>query len=319
MEKEELFSVIITTYNDSKKVDEFMASIIKQSVIPGSLFIVDGGSKDDTVTLFKKYQKSMPFDIRIIDNRGRLNIPQGYNIGVSECPSKKMFFMGIGNTYSTNFFESLLKEMSESKSEIIYCPIIGNNQNSFSKIFNIAFVGAEKGKDFGIASNRGVLVKRKVFEEIGLFYENFIYAGEDTEFFLRAKEKNIKESYAKDTFLIWDTPINFNEYLKKIKYNSIADIQCLDSKILIKNILSRILFIFLFIITCFTPYFFLLPLLLIGLIILKIKRLSISAIALRFHFFFLPAYYYIKYIKYFKNYFKVSLNSPPEIFSIKSK
>lgn len=298
------FSILITTFNDSKNLPNFISSISNQTVTPNYLIVVDGGSKDNTISLIKDLCKKYDINL-IIDFGNRLNIAQGYNKAISLCPTREFFIMGVGNTYPSTFLENLLKSKKEKSVDIVYSPIRGVDATYFSKIFNRSFVQYgrnELGRDFNYASNRGVLISKDVFEKSGLFYETFIYAGEDTEFFIRAEKLGFKSFCCKNTYLLWDTPINFSQYLKKNKVNAIADIQCVPwSKIMI-NVVSRLLFICLLLCSILLHNWGLLIILmscLLSLIVLKVRCLNIWVILLRIHFFFLPTFYYIKYKKKF--------------------
>lgn len=296
-----LFSILITTFNDSENIDIFLSSLMCQTYQPNYIIVVDGGSKDDTITKIEKFKNKIMAKF-IIKSGQRLNIAQGYNKAIQLCPTELMFLLGVGNTYPNDFIEKMFVCMEQQSAEIVYCPIKGNEITSFSKIFNTAFVAFKKqenGHDFKQASNRGVLIKKIVFKKIGLFYENFIYAGEDTEFFNRANKYSIKSGYANKTFLQWDTPASFKQYKIKCKVNAIADIQCFPWNMLFKNIISRILIILLFLLSFWTWYIWIIFFIFVTAIAVKTKSINPFVITLRFHFFFFPAYIYVKKWKLF--------------------
>ncbi len=299
------FSVLITTYNDSPDVESFIGSLSNQTIRPTFLVVVDGGSSDNTVQRIKEIAKRDEIEL-IIEYGNRLNIAQGYNKAIRICPTEDFFIMGIGNTYPSDFMEKMIVEQEKSGAQIVYSPIRGNEGTKFACVFNNAFVSYKTpmlGHDFGYASNRGVLINKSVFRITGLFYETFIYAGEDTEYFIRAQKKGIKSAYAEDTYLIWDTPTCFSQYLKKCKVNAIADIQCVSWKKIAANVISRLLLLIFAIIFIITGYYYLTLFLLFILTLLiytKTKSLNWRILLLRLHFFFLPAYYYLQSLKKFK-------------------
>lgn len=303
------FTMITTTYNDENNVKRYLDNIEKQNVKPTTLVVVDGGSKDNTVKYIKALSSDYSYKIEVLANLGRLNIAQGYNEAVKHSKTELLLLTGVGNYYSSNFCDSMLGYYTAHEVDIVYTPIVGINANRFSKAFNIAFVGGEKGKDFGYASNRGVLLSRKVFDKIGFFYEKFVYAGEDTEFFIRAEKAGLKSGYNTDCFVYWETPTDFRQYLKKNKVNAIADMQCESNAHILKHIAIRMGLIGATVVGTFVS-----PWIGVGLwmavvcaIIWKIKSLNLAAILLRLHFIFLPSYYYAKNNKYFSKQYKVKL------------
>lgn len=303
------FTVLATSFNDENNIEKYLNNFEKQTVKPTELLIVDGGSKDSTVKKIEQIAAKYSFKINVVGNIGRLNIAEGYNKAVKRSKTDMVLLTGIGNDYSTNFCESLISYYEKNDVDIVYTPIVGIDQNSFSKAFNIAFVGGKKGKDFGFASNRGVLLNKKVFDKIGYFYDKFVYAGEDTEFFIRAQAAGLKAGYDAKSFVYWETPTSFKEYLKKNKVNAIADMQCFNNNKLLKHMLIRGGIAIGTIVGAVISPWITIALwgIIICAIIWKIKSINIKAILLRIHFIFLPTYYYIRNKKYFAEEYKVKL------------
>lgn len=303
------FTVIATSYNDENNVEKYLYNFEKQTVKPTELLIVDGGSYDGTVEKIKKLMMQYSFKVSVVSDIGRLNIAEGYNEAVKRSKTDKILITGIGNDYSLNFCESLIDYYTNNDIDIVYTPIIGIDKNTFSKAFNIAFVGGKGKKDFGFASNRGVFLSKKVFDKIGYFYEHFVYAGEDTEFFIRAQNEGLRSGCDTNGFVYWETPTSFSEYLKKNKVNAIADMQCSDNSKLLRHMSVRAGIILGTAIGAFiSPWIaVILWIVIICTIALKINSVDILAILLRIHFIFLPTYYYIKNRKYFAEQYKVNL------------
>ncbi len=303
------FSILITSFNDEEMFENFFDNIEKQTVKPTEVVIADGGSADCSSEVVNELAKQYSYSIKFLAGKKRLNIAEGYNAAVKECRTELMIIMGIGNSYSTNFCQSLLRYYETHEVDIVYTPIVGINKTKFARAFNIAFVGGKKGKDFGYASNRGVLLSKSVFDKVGYFWEHFVYAGEDTEYFIRAEKYGMKSICDNDATVYWETPTTFKEYLKKNKVNAIADMQCLTNRAILKHMFIRLAIILGFIVSGFIKLYapLLILVALFALIVCKIKSLNIEAILLRLHFIFLPSYYYIKNRQYFSEQYKVKL------------
>lgn len=298
------FTVITTSFNDSNNIGKYIEQIEKQTQKPTELIIVDGGSNDDTINkILEKSSQINDFKIRVISDRGRLNIAQGFNIGIQESKTDLMVIGGIGNEYDNQLFENLLQYQLRMDYDVVYGPIYGINATKFARIFNIAFVCGERGWDFGQASNHGVLIKKEVFEKYGYFLENFIYAGEDNEFFRRINKYNVKVGYNTSAKLFWETPTVWQEYIKKFKVNAIADLQEQPMRKIYINIISRLLMPFFIIGLFLLSYQLAIIICVLGLFFItyKIKSLNVLSIFLRLHFIFLPTYYYIKFFSVLKN------------------
>ncbi|MBN1298601.1 MAG: glycosyltransferase [Actinobacteria bacterium] len=54
-------SFIMTVLNEEGSIGNFLESLLAQTVLPGEIIIVDGGSRDKTVELIRKFFSSMPW------------------------------------------------------------------------------------------------------------------------------------------------------------------------------------------------------------------------------------------------------------------
>lgn len=208
------FTVIGTSFNDAKIILNYFTSIMQQTFQPVEYILVDGGSTDNTVEMVKEFAEKENAPIRVISGQ-RLNIAQGYNVGIKEAKTDIIIITGLGNKYESTFFEELIKEYSSGDNKVVYGPIVGQDNNFFSYVYNRAYLRGKEGWRSWVPSNRGVLIEKSVFEQIGYFYEKFVYAGEDSEFFKRVMNNGIPVGYTKKARLYWETPKSMKEHIKK--------------------------------------------------------------------------------------------------------
>lgn len=294
----EKISIAMTTFNDEKNIVEFLNGIMVQTKLPDEIVIADGGSKDKTVEVIREYTKTSPVRIEIISDGKRRNISQGFNDAIKKSINDWVLIMGTGNSYDDDFIEKLDKERKNSSSKVIYSSIIGVENTKFAHIFNQYFLRGNRKQDLDI-SNHGLLIHKSIFEQIGYFWENFVYAGEDLEYSIRIHKNNIECSYVKDAVAYWETPQTFKEYLKKMKVNSIADWQMFDKAGIWKNIIIQILGLaFYSALACVNLRFLLI--IIPVLMVFSIKKKTINLVALIFGIVnrYVMVYYYIKNIKY---------------------
>lgn len=231
------FSVVITVYNDAKEIKKLLDEISEQTLQPYEIVITDGGSKDATCNIIQEYDAN----IRLI-KKGRLNISQGLNLAIQKAQSEWIAIMAVGNSYNNKYFESLFATLNEQKNvaDGIYGALIGRQDTRFGKLYNQEFMK----KNFGMPTNRGVLIKKGVFKDVGYFYENFVYAGEDAEFYRRARRNNKNFVYTDKAIVIWDTPQKYIDYFKQRDRYILSDLQMFSNKMILWEHKSEIGYVF---------------------------------------------------------------------------
>lgn len=220
-------TLITTTYNDAGNLCAYLDNISLQTLKPYKLIIIDGGSKDNIVEIVEGVKERYPFSIDF-KYGSRLNIAQAFNEGVKHTTTEYLIITCLGNSFSSNMIELLFEKIIETRSDASYGILVGKESTYFSKIYNKAFVGGKYGVP--IMSNRCVLYRRDVFERIGHFCENFIYAGEDSEYLNRFNKSGLTSSLVNFPVVFWETPTDMKEYMKKEKFYIIAKLQWFNSR-----------------------------------------------------------------------------------------
>lgn len=221
------YSVIATTFNDSSEIETFMKDMLVQSCPPEEIIVADGGSKDETVNVLDRLKQDWKEKVRITIISGkRLNISQGYNAALDSVRTECVGIVGIGNRYHQDFFKYLLNDLEENPDlGIVYCRVRGQKNNKFQEAYANTFLNGDDGDKTAIATNRGVLARMNAINTLGRFYEHFIYAGEDAEFYSRVNHTNIRVKCNDSALSYWDTPSDIKEFCKQQKNYTIAEMQ----------------------------------------------------------------------------------------------
>lgn len=255
--KQNKISVVTTTYNNEREIASFLRNVYDQTYAVDEIVIVDGGSRDNTVTVIQQYENNAKHNI-ILKYGERLNIAQGLNKAISISSNEIICILGVGNYFPLNFIEKLLEGFLEEKADVI-CPIIkGMNRNLFSYRYNMVYLDYNRGVDGCFAPNHGCLAKRDIFYKLGFFYEKFVYAGEDAEFYSRARNEGYRIISQPDITLYWETPCTFNELFRQIRLYTIAENQWKSKKNIIKeqkkNVISCLCLFMGILVLCFKFY-----------------------------------------------------------------
>lgn len=222
-------SVIILHYNSLQNTLDCIESLQKIVVPKGTqieIIVVDNGSKENI-----KYR-----GVKIIKNKENLGFAEGNNVGIRYALENGADFVLILNndTYvEKNFLEELLQVGKQDNKIGILIPKIyfapgfefhkdRYEKNELGRVFWYAggeidwanVIGHHRGVDevdrgqydkieeTETATGCCMLIKREVFEKVGLLDDKYFLYYEDNDLSMRAKKKSFKIMYVPAS-LIW--------------------------------------------------------------------------------------------------------------------
>jgi GT2 family glycosyltransferase len=177
-------AVIIPLFNQlayTKICLESLASTVDDST---KILAIDNGSTDGT----GEYLRGLK-GISVIDNRSNLGCASAWNQGVRSTNSEWLVILNNDVILSQGWLEGLVEYAEENRADLVSPAIREGEYNYDLGKYAGEFVKrmthvARPGEAHGIC----FLVRRRVFETIGLFDENYrIGQFEDVDFFRRAK------------------------------------------------------------------------------------------------------------------------------------
>lgn len=180
---EPLVSVIIPTYNRDYIVEVAIRSVLEQSYPNLELILVDDGSKDKTPHLVTKYPLKY---VRLPKNFG----PSfARNRGIVHAKGELIAFLDSDDYFLPSKIEKQVKFLQENPQyDLVQTEEIWykGERRVFPKKIHAKAEGyfLERAVKLCVVSISTVLLKRSVFERVGLFDENFPIC-EDYEFWLR--------------------------------------------------------------------------------------------------------------------------------------
>jgi len=183
-----IVSVIIPTYNRKDLLERAIKSVLSQTFQDWELIIVDDGSTDETRDLVENFQRVDP-RIKYIwqNNSGAPAKPR--NVGILNSSGEYIAFLDHDDEWLPIKLEKQLI-MLESLPEVAFvsCNVIvlSPKKNEFivsPKYKGEKFVKKILEKNL-ILTASSVVIKRWVFEKVGLFDENFKFA-DDWDMWLR--------------------------------------------------------------------------------------------------------------------------------------
>lgn len=166
-----LISVIIVTYNRENELKRALDSVVKQTYPNFEIIVINNGSTDGTVSMLKSKYKM----VKVVNEKQNLGCPLGRNIGINRAKGSLLFFLDddawCDSNYLLQAFERLMSERQNVK--ILMPQILELIDNEWKPRF------LNKEARYMASFSGGVsLIKREVFDELGLF-EDTHYGAEE--------------------------------------------------------------------------------------------------------------------------------------------
>jgi glycosyltransferase involved in cell wall biosynthesis len=195
-----IIDVVIPVYNGEKFVLDAIRSVEAQTVQPHKIFIVDDGSTDNTKNVIEKYIHDSPsLAVYIHKENGGPNSAR--NLGLSRSEAEFVAFLDADDRWKKDKLEkqiAVFKLKEFSNLGLVYCnyEIIKEDGSKDDQGYRVTLDPTIKGAVFEkllignkiLSSASGVLIKREVFDRVGVFDESFRFA-EDWDMWLRIAEK----------------------------------------------------------------------------------------------------------------------------------
>ena len=182
--KNPLISVIIPTYNRGWIIKEAIDSVLAQDYVNFELIVVDDGSTDDTHDILNSYQSN--FLVLRQNNKG---VSSARNRGLAAASGHFIAFLDSDDTWlpqklsrQVDFFQSNPDALICQTEEIwIRNSVRVNPKKRHKKPSGMIF---EPSLSLCLVSPSAVMIKKNLFEEVGLFDET-LPACEDYDLWLR--------------------------------------------------------------------------------------------------------------------------------------
>jgi len=200
--------VVILNYNHLEDLKETVESFLVQDYPNLHIVVSDNGSTDDSI----KWLKNNHPNIILLENKSNSGWADGNNIGIQYALKQNVDYILLANNDLSFDEPTIITSLLKAYDEIPKLGVIGPSQNSYynkSKIVNQGWIMYPKVKQvfnkfrllnnpIGISekyriidnvSGSFMIIKRQIFEEIGLIDSKLFLYAEDTDFSIRAWSK----------------------------------------------------------------------------------------------------------------------------------
>jgi GT2 family glycosyltransferase len=204
-------SIIILNYNTSDLLDKCLASIYKNAPSYNyEIIVVDNCSDDNSLKMLKKKYK----EVVLLQNKVNLGYSKGNNLGIKKSKGKYVLLLNSDTEIIGDALDVMVKCLIDNTNVgILGCKLINSDLTSqksagvFYTPMNLLFM-LFGGQKLGFlktspdsyrfvdwVSGACFLVKREVFNKIGLLDEFLFMYMEEVEFCYRAKKQGFLTAF----------------------------------------------------------------------------------------------------------------------------
>ena len=188
-------TIITATYNSEKTLKDTLESVLKQTYTNYEHIIIDGMSKDSTMTIVKEYEERYKGKLRYISEKDN-GIYDAMNKGIRMATGDVIGILNSDDIYANEtVLEKIAYQLKQTHADGIYGNLMFMDAETMTKPQRIW--KSAKGKvEYGWHPAHPTLyLKKEVYDTIGLFDLQFKICA-DYDFMIRMlQNKEIKLSY----------------------------------------------------------------------------------------------------------------------------
>ena len=199
-----LVSVVLPVYNGEKFVAQAIESVLNQQYRPLQIIVVNDGSTDQSGDILGRYKDSVTYIEQ--ENSGP---PSARNRALQEADGEYITFIDQDDIWHPDKLKIQLLEFEKHKD--LHIAIGFSIKIPFYSFGDLNSRGVKNRAKFDLLLGSS-LVKRSAFEVVDNF-NNELLVGDDTDWFIRARENKLAISVHRD--LVFYHRLHENNFTKK--------------------------------------------------------------------------------------------------------
>lgn len=189
------FSIIIVCLNSVDTIERAITSVIQQEFSELDFIIIDGGSRDGTVDILKKYSKKIDKWISEPDN----GIYDAMNKGIKMAEGDVISILGSDDWYEEGIFKLVEKQFKEHECDLVCGDNYYIDKNGI-KIYQDQSKYSLEDIHFGMVYGFSTIFCRKKFYEKENNFNTKYKIAADYDWVLRTIQKGAKFHYVHQPF-----------------------------------------------------------------------------------------------------------------------
>lgn len=188
-----MISIVCPVYNEEKSIRQLLDFYKNALPVEKELFLVDGGSKDNTRSIILEFAKTN-LSVHLLDNPEKY-VPQALNKVIPLCKGTYIVRLDAHTEYDASYFTEILETFERTGASIVGGPMraigVSSTQKAIAYATSTPFGVGDSSFHYDNIEGEAESVylgawKKSIFEKTGLFDEKFV-RNQDDEFHYRAK------------------------------------------------------------------------------------------------------------------------------------
>lgn len=216
-------SFITTVFNEEETIDKFLDSVFMQTKMPDEIIIVDGGSRDATVSSIKyqvlnikKKFKNLRFEV--LTKKG--NRAVGRNEAIRKATGDIIICTDAGNVVDKDWVKNITEPFKDKKVDVVAGYYKAITTNVFQKcVVPYAFVMPDKvNPNNFLPATRSVAFAKGIWEKVGGFNEKLTH-NEDYSFAKSLQKVHTNIVFKQDAIVYWIPRSDFRSaYIMMLRF-----------------------------------------------------------------------------------------------------
>jgi len=198
-------SLITTVFNEEKTIGLFLDSVYEQIRLPDEIIIVDGGSRDRTISEISEFKipdsKKSP-KIKLVFKKGNRSV--GRNEAISRATGEIIAITDAGNILDKDWLKNITSPFTEKQVDVVAGYYRGKFANNFQKsLIPYVLVMEDKinEKDF-LPATRSMAIRKSIWLKAGKFDVKLSH-NEDYAFASKLKKIGARIVFQKTAIVNW--------------------------------------------------------------------------------------------------------------------
>lgn len=212
-------SFIATVLNEEENIVDLLTSIFTQTKLPDEVIIVDGGSRDKTISKILSFK-----NIKLIRKKGNRSV--GRNEAIKSSRGDIILISDAGCILDKNWVENITSPFNDKEVDVVAGYYSTKSDSVFEKCLTpYVLVMPDKinEKNF-LPASRSMALRKKVWKKAGGFPKKYSH-NEDYVFAKRLKEENFNIVFRKNAKVFWKPRKNLIEASKMFFRFALGDAQ----------------------------------------------------------------------------------------------